>query len=132
MMEWQPEQIDMVRSLVAEKLTAAQIGAKLGVTRNAIIGICHRRGIALNKPAQQYTKTGLLIERKPTKVSGSRRLLLLDLKRSHCRYPDDDRDARTGQHTFCGRTKRNGYSYCAEHAARCHRPAPKPSDRRSM
>ena len=37
-----------LRQLAAQELTAREIGIKLGVTRNAVLGACHRLGIAIN------------------------------------------------------------------------------------
>jgi GcrA cell cycle regulator len=47
-MIWTPEQKDTLRDLAAEKFTADEIALKMGVTRNAIIGICHRNKIQLH------------------------------------------------------------------------------------
>jgi len=145
-MAWHPDQVELVRSLAAEHLSAAEMGRRLGVTRNAIIGLCHRRGIALNDRKLRYTKTGKPIERKPpppkptTSVKApigpkvvivpkigaapftpraadvvSQRIPLIELNPFHCRWPDDERDVKTGQHTFCGHIKRPGSSYCPAH-----------------
>lgn len=144
-MIWHPDQVELVRSLAAGHLSAAEMGRRLGVTRNAIIGLCRRRGIVLRCPKQRFTKTGKPIERKPKpakpaktprqpdivaapQIEGapftprtagivSQRIPLLDLNPFHCRWPDDERDPRTGRHTFCGHIKQIGSSYCVAHGA---------------
>lgn len=44
---WSEERIGILRELAADKLSAAEIGAKMGVTRNTISGAAHRHGIQL-------------------------------------------------------------------------------------
>lgn len=44
---WTDENVDRLRGLVADKLTARQIAAVLGVGRNAVIGKIHRLGLSL-------------------------------------------------------------------------------------
>jgi GcrA cell cycle regulator len=44
---WLAEQVARVRELAAEGCTASQIGAEFHASRNAIVGLCHRRNIPL-------------------------------------------------------------------------------------
>jgi hypothetical protein len=39
--------VDKIRALATRGLSASQIGYEVNKSRNAIIGLCHRRGIAL-------------------------------------------------------------------------------------
>ena len=43
--EWSDEDVETLRRLVSEGLTTAVIGTRLGRSRNAIIGKCHRIGL---------------------------------------------------------------------------------------
>lgn len=50
---WTDEQHSRLTTLVADGLSAGQIGAELGYTRNAIISRVHRTGLQLRGPANQ-------------------------------------------------------------------------------
>lgn len=44
---WNAERTENLRSLVAQGKSAAVIASEIGMTRNAVIGKCHRMGLAL-------------------------------------------------------------------------------------
>jgi GcrA cell cycle regulator len=44
---WTDERLTVLRTLWAEGLTASQIGAQIGTTRNAVLGKVHRMGLAI-------------------------------------------------------------------------------------
>ncbi|WP_279479895.1 GcrA family cell cycle regulator [Aureimonas sp. SK2] len=44
---WSEDVIEKVRELAAAGKSASKIGAEIGASRNAVIGLCHRRGITL-------------------------------------------------------------------------------------
>lgn len=46
-MTWTEEEITQLRKLAREGLSGAQIAERFGITRNAILGKCHRLGIKL-------------------------------------------------------------------------------------
>lgn len=53
-MDWTPEKIQQMYSLKAQGYSAAEIGLKLGCTRNCVIGKLHRlakQGIGTTVPA---------------------------------------------------------------------------------
>lgn len=62
---WTPEQMARLRDLIAATpaMSASQIGAALGVSRNAVIGICHRRGLRLPRPSADKGYIGGHLER---------------------------------------------------------------------
>lgn len=47
------ERIERVRALVLRGRSSGEIAAQLGMTRNAVIGVCHRHGIALGVAERQ-------------------------------------------------------------------------------
>lgn len=47
--KWNDEKVALLRQLIAEGLSASVIGVRLGCSRNAIIGKCHRAGLYFNK-----------------------------------------------------------------------------------
>lgn len=135
-MNWRPEQIAEVRRLIeVDRLTARQASDRLGVSRNAIISVCHRYGITMRPPGVRLTKTGkpivrnrrvypkMLIADEPTPIVEVQPLYitLLDLKKNQCRYPVQERP-----YFFCGHQKQEGSSYCPAHHALCWTKAAKP------
>lgn len=82
--KWTPERVADVAKLVADKLTAAQIARKLGLTRNAVIGVCHRAGLLLARSPYRDERQGLdpvgrlsyarLAEWTPERDDGLRRM----------------------------------------------------------
>lgn len=72
-MKWSEEKSDELRGLVAQGLTSTQIGKIMGVTRNAIIGRCHRLGLTLGQagPGHKVRVRRAVPHRKPTKVAVS-------------------------------------------------------------
>lgn len=44
------EMLDQIREMVAQQMSASAIGLKLGVSRNAIVGLARRHGIGLVPP----------------------------------------------------------------------------------
>ncbi len=47
--KWPPDQVEILRELADAGKTSGQIAAAMGITRNAVIGAMHRRGIPLKK-----------------------------------------------------------------------------------
>ena len=44
-MAWTEDQIDQLKELWGEGLSTSEIGRKLGVTKNAVVGKAHRLGL---------------------------------------------------------------------------------------
>jgi GcrA cell cycle regulator len=142
--EWPPSRIEMLRELAEKGLSASGIAkamsAALGipVTRNAIIGKCHRTGIELQsgltggeprkpkvvKPKAIKEPPQEKVETMPTQIAlpFSNRVALMDLREGLCRFPigDPGRD----DFAFCGAEKPiDGKPYCAAHMALCYVPS---------
>jgi len=120
------ETIDRVSALAAESLSAAKIGAELGLSRNAIIGICARRGIKLNgfpKPKAPRPRPDKIIQLRRHRACKVYLVIpdeqrtdligILDLTLTTCHWPIGERPIM-----FCGRETVEGKSYCANHHAR--------------
>ena len=124
------ELVAKARDLWDEGLSSAQIGLRIGVTKNAIIGIAHRRGwparpnpiergyarkakpARLRKPAGAGAKATLPSlgaasqpERKPAPI-------VLN-SRGPCCWPSGDKPIRFE----CTSPARPGRPYCAKHCA---------------
>lgn len=134
-MTWTAEQIAAVHKW-AQELSASEIGKRLGVSRNAVIGIAARQGISLQKPWMEPRKPNWSPERAarrrqqraakraiimlippkpvPTEAPPPRNLTVLELELGDCRWPVTDRPP----HFFCGNPQVPNLSYCPYHARR--------------
>lgn len=132
---WSAETVNHIRTLAGEGLSGREIAAGLGVTRNVVIGICHRNKIQLGgvgTSRQKYqvnSRTQLLaLKRKearrrrslpvssPAPAPVTEGILVQDLTPNTCRWP---------VHTvlpgrYCGAHTDSG-SYCDHHHARAYR-----------
>lgn len=145
---WTDERMTLLRDLVAQGLTSSALAAALGVTRNAVLGKCHRHGISVGggKPAPRPTpKSGPRVSKsvapprpraparppapRPTAIVAQVPVLrvaapaaavgLLDLRFGQCRFPLGGSRARAV--LFCGAPALTGRSYCEDHHSLCHR-----------
>jgi len=96
---WTPERIERLIALWEEGVTTAEIGRRIGVTKNAVIGKVHRIG---------------LVPRVVKEAPPPRRNVF-DFAGPVCMWPighpsDDD-------FHFCGGAPIAGKPYCAHHAA---------------
>jgi GcrA cell cycle regulator len=96
---WTPERIDQLTLLWDEGVTTAEIGRRIGVTKNAVIGKVHRLGLVPR----------VITARPPPRRN------VFEFTGSVCMWPhghpgDDD-------FHFCGERPVAGKPYCAAHAA---------------
>ena len=99
---WTPERIEALVKLWDEGVTTAEIGRRIGVTKNAVIGKVHRIG---------------LVPRVVTEKPAPRRNVF-DFTGPVCMWPighPGDADFH-----FCGTAPVNGKPYCAKHAAQAY------------
>ena len=140
--EWNDEQVGLLKDLWNDGFSARQIGARVGKTKNAVIGKARREGLQPKRPA--YPRGAA--ERKPRvrkiKLKPAKVLVIepvaeppveggvpiWDLKDHHCRSIVGH--GADGLARYCGagtvvrvRTQRDGRvthetaSWCAAHAA---------------
>lgn len=98
---WNPELIDRLIALWDEGLPTAEIGRRLAISKNAVIGKAHRLAL---KPRPS-----------PLKRPPVRRRATLGVQPVTCTWPQGhpgDKDFR-----FCGERPLPGKPYCAKHAA---------------
>jgi len=139
---WSKQVIEKLKSLHAAGLSASQIAAEFGrdgirVSRNAVIGKCHRLGLfkvsqpmprkpRSNRPPRRVKVSTTAVRGTPVTMAG--------LLAHHCHAPLDG-PTGAGQ-LFCGGISGKdchgkSSSYCARHYALFYVP-PKPPARRSM
>jgi GcrA cell cycle regulator len=106
---WTPERIECLTRLWEEGVTTAEIGRRIGVTKNAVIGKVHRIG---------------LVPRVVKETPAPRRNVF-DFAGPVCMWPighPTDNDFH-----FCGGAPIAGKPYCSNHAAVAYiRPKEKP------
>ena len=97
---WTPERVERLTQLFEEGLPTAEIGRRLGLTKNAVIGKLHRIALA--------PRGGLPnAQRRNATFSNSRGQAACGLTATRT----------TRNFHFCGARPLPGKPYCAEHAA---------------
>ncbi len=104
--EWTPLRISALIALWNEGLSTSEIGNRLGITKNAVVGKVHRLGLP-----KRYTPVA-------KKVESSSVVRLESLKAGMCSWPDGE--PGTDEFRFCGHPAIEGKPYCAEHCARAY------------
>jgi GcrA cell cycle regulator len=133
---WTEERVALAVRLWLEGKSAREVGKALGVTRNAAIGLLHRKGYKRgaqppprpkrNRPApltswKKATKeerTPPRPRREPPPAPDMRLLTLDQLELDSCRFIIGD--ARDPAHRYCGA---DGAPFCPYHRALCYQPA---------
>ncbi|HWK45411.1 MAG TPA: GcrA family cell cycle regulator [Stellaceae bacterium] len=102
---WTPELIDALGKLWSEGLSTAEIGRRLGVTKNSVVGKAHRLSLTPRPSPLKFVERPR--EKLPPKY--------LDMGGPSCSWPighPGDKDFH-----FCGASATVGKPYCADHAA---------------
>lgn len=153
MPEWTQERIDELSGLWAAGETCREIGAAMGLTRNAVIGKVHRLGLDERKPRQPSVSAELQEQRRqernasrierqriereakkmqeqqaaPLEFAGSLKIPYADLRDFSNQGPNQCRfiaDEPPGPlYLACGNETLPGNSYCGHCHAICFPPA---------
>ena len=109
-MSWTDERVALLRELWDSGMGTAEIGERLGMTKNAIIGKAHRIGLRARRASPK---------RRPARI--------VRMNERTCQWPSGD----PGNPDFhmCGDTAIDGKPYCAEHYARAYIPSRRERDR---
>ncbi|MDH5749907.1 MAG: GcrA family cell cycle regulator [Rhodospirillales bacterium] len=106
--EWTPERTSTLIVLWEEGLSTSEMGRRLGVTKNAVVGKVHRLGLAKrNSPIRSKPRS------EPAEVVKMERL-----GRDMCSWPEGE-PGTEGFH-FCGRPAEASRPYCPEHCAKAY------------
>ncbi len=104
--DWTPGRIEVLIASWKEGLSTSEIGRRLRVTKNAVVGKVHRLGLAKHRPP---------IDSEPTEP----KIIKLDgLGAGMCSWPEGE--PGTEAFRFCGRPVVAGKPYCGEHCARAY------------
>lgn len=126
-MDWTPEQIGQLTRLWSEGLSTAEIGKRLGISKNAVVGKAHR--LHLNSRPSPIKRVGPrpAIVRQPTHVRQAAPAMasapapqpapmrIVELSSQACRWPI----GHPGDENFhfCTQRAIQGKPYCVEHSA---------------
>ena len=114
-MAWTEEQIDQLKDLWSEGLSTSEIGRKLGVTKNAVVGKAHRLGLP-PRPSPIKRATG---SKRPTR---SKVMAVKSTTRGPtCMWPIGHPNEPGFR--FCGQPALAGKPYCQEHYDIAYIPA---------
>jgi GcrA cell cycle regulator len=108
--EWTPEKVEELTKFWASGLSASEIGRRMGITKNAVVGKVRRLDLAMRRlPAQP--------KREPNVITLDR------LSANMCSWPEGE----PGQDDFrfCGTPAVDGKPYCAAHCKIAYVPATK-------
>lgn len=154
---WTDTDIAMMQRLWKEGQSATEIGKRLGVSRNAVLGKLHRLAVQDSpdgkpvKPARVKKQRPPAPPRKPKvklvppapkpvplaavqfvddSIIKPHPLLvkLFDLGNNHCRWPVEGEKADT---LFCGHDTHEGKVYCAYHCRMAYAPREVKAERRA-
>lgn len=110
--DWTPERIERLTELWNEGIATSEIGRRLDVTKNAVVGKVHRLGL----PKRQSP-----IQRKPAKKKKAPEpeVITMDkLRPGMCAWPIGD-PGMPGFH-FCGGKAVEGKPYCLSHCEQAY------------
>ena len=122
---WNSSRVSLLRRYRNEGLSARSIGAKLGASRNSVLGKLHRLGVPVLTAIRKAKPTKE--ERKPapplpapapaTKFkflpAGSVSEIYMSLSADNCRWPEGD--PASDDFTFCASKKHKDQPYCEAH-----------------
>jgi len=108
---WNEEKINRLKKLWSEGLTTGEIGKRLSVSKNAVVGKAHRLGLkGRPSPIKRPARTAEVKKQTEVKV-----FTLTDLSSQTCRWPIGD--PKHEDFRFCGKPVHAGKPYCGEHCA---------------
>jgi GcrA cell cycle regulator len=136
---WEPETTAILVDLWGKGLSASQIAAKIGVTRNSVLGRAFRLGLAKRRAAYPQVKRRVQTWRKKPNPLIRRPVIKSNveffdstLASDFCANPVDIRDIAENQcrwvigepkdFKFCGDEKFANHSFCARHSRIAYRP----------
>jgi GcrA cell cycle regulator len=141
---WTSERVEELKAHIGAGLSCSQIAARIGVSRNAVIGKMNRLGLsrprdtlAKDPEAKRnawrgrsgasnitriFSQHRILVELPPEPPEGAevvsihagRGCSLLELSPGDCRWPVSETDAP--DYCFCGNPQVEGLPYCVGHA----------------
>ncbi|MDE0800648.1 MAG: global cell cycle regulator GcrA-like protein [Rhodospirillaceae bacterium] len=107
---WTDDRIAKLKKLWTEGLPTGEIGKRLGVSKNAVVGKAHR--LSLKSRPSPIRRAVKKAEPKKEEVTV---FTLANLTSMTCRWPNGD--PKEDNFHFCGKPVFQTKPYCAEHCA---------------
>ena len=136
--DWTPDRIKTLMALWAEGISTLEIGRRLGVTKNSVVGKVHRLGLPKRQSpinssprTPRVTKTTKPVRIIPPTVPISADMVKMeDLTAGMCKWPEGEPDHEDFR--FCGQPAIEGKPYCAGHCARAYVKSTRSRDQNSQ
>ncbi|MEQ8510188.1 MAG: GcrA family cell cycle regulator [Rhodospirillaceae bacterium] len=110
---WTDDRIGKLKKLWSEGLTTGEIGKRLGVSKNAVVGKAHRLGLKSRPSPIRRAGKKPEVKKEETQV-----YTLATLNSQTCRWPHGD--PKEEDFHFCGKPIFQTKPYCAEHCAQAY------------
>jgi GcrA cell cycle regulator len=124
--DWTPDLVKTLMALWAEGIPTLEIGRRLGVTKNSVVGKVHRLGLTKRQsPINSSPRTPRIskptapIRIRPQTVPISADMVKMEeLTAGMCNWPEGEPGHEDFR--FCGQSAIEGKPYCAGHCARAY------------
>ena len=126
--DWTPDRVKTLMALWAEGISTLEIGRRLGVTKNAVVGKVHRLGLPKRQsPINSSPRAPRAAKpAEPTRAAppppsvplSADMVKMEELTSGMCNWPEGEPGAEDFR--FCGQPSVEGKPYCAAHCARAY------------
>ncbi len=116
--DWTDERIAILTKLWAEGLSAAEIGKRLEITKNSVVGKVHRLGLPKRQSPIKRTEGKAPAPKKRKKAEKPQIITMAALTSSMCAWPSGE--PGTPEFQFCGKPVVPSKPYCLEHCQRAY------------
>lgn len=127
--DWTPDRVKTLMALWAEGISTLEIGRRLGVTKNAVVGKVHRLGLPKRQSpinsaprtprASNKSSEPVRMAPPPPSVPITADMVKMEeLTSGMCNWPEGE--PGTDDFRFCGQQVVEGKPYCAAHCARAY------------
>ncbi len=128
--DWTSDRVNALLALWNEGVTTAEIGRRLGITKNAVVGKTHRLGLSrrpsaaaspVSKASQPSASSAMPAAPRrpePPPLPQGEIVRLEKLASGMCSWPEGE--PGTENFRFCGHPAAPGKPYCEAHCARAY------------
>ncbi len=124
--DWTPDRVKTLMALWAEGISTLEIGRRLGVTKNSVVGKVHRLGLPKRQSpinstprTPRVSKPAEPVRLKPQPIPISADMVKMEeLTSGMCNWPEGEPGSEDFR--FCGQPSLEGKPYCAGHCARAY------------
>jgi len=122
--EWTPDRVKTLMALWSEGISTLEIGRRLGVTKNAVVGKVHRLGLPKRQsPISATPRAPREPLPEPVRLSAppmpiGKAISMEKLTHGMCSWPEGE--PGTDNFHFCGLPSVDGKPYCSAHCQRAY------------